>query len=70
MCSSYDLRQIFHAVPFHHGRQIFDNGLAGIRLHKVRRAHADGGGPRQHQLDNVLRRGDAAQPTMGMETAS
>ena len=43
MCSSYDLCQIFHAVPFHHGRQIFDNGLAGIRLHKVRRAHADGG---------------------------
>ena len=42
MCSSYDLRQIFHAVPFHHGRQVFDNGLAGIRLHKVRRAHADG----------------------------
>ena len=45
MCSSYDLCQIFHAVPFHHGRQIFDNGLAGIRLHEVRRAHADGGRP-------------------------
>ena len=42
------------------GRQIFDNGLAGIRVHKVRRAHADGGGARQHHLDDVLRRGDAA----------
>ena len=52
--------RLFHAVSFHHGRQIFDDGLAGIRLHKVRRAHADGSGARQHQLDDVLRRGDAA----------
>ena len=39
--------------------------LAGKGLHQIGRAHADGGGSRQHQLDDVLRRGDAAHTYNG-----